>query len=81
LLLLLLLLQVDGQPVAVEVDGSHHYTNSTPHIPLSEVLVRRRLLQVGVSFGTSAAVLRHVRLRTGLAQLYCLLKCVCAEKT
>jgi hypothetical protein len=46
-LLLLLLLQVDGQPVAVEVDGSHHYTNSTPHIPLSEVLVRRRLLQVG----------------------------------
>lgn len=37
--------QVDGQPVAVEVDGSHHYTNSTPHIPLSEVLVRRRLLQ------------------------------------
>jgi hypothetical protein len=42
----LLLLQVDGQPVAVEVDGSHHYTNSTPHIPLSEVLVRRRLLQV-----------------------------------
>lgn len=38
--------QVDGQPVAVEVDGSHHYTNSVPHMPLSEVLVRRRLLQV-----------------------------------
>jgi hypothetical protein len=47
LFFVLLLLQVDGQPVAVEVDGSHHYTNSTPHIPLSEVLVRRRLLQVG----------------------------------
>lgn len=40
--------QVDGQPVAVEVDGSHHYTNSMPQIPLSEVLVRKRLLQVGV---------------------------------
>lgn len=40
--------QVDGQPVAVEVDGSHHYTISVPHMPLSEVLVRRRLLQVGV---------------------------------
>lgn len=38
--------QVDGQPVAVEVDGSHHYTNSAPQMPLSEVLVRRRLLQV-----------------------------------
>jgi hypothetical protein len=33
--------------VAVEVDGSHHYTNSAPHVPLSEVVVRRRMLQVG----------------------------------
>jgi hypothetical protein len=33
--------------VAVEVDGSHHYTNSVPHVPLSEVVVRRRMLQVG----------------------------------
>lgn len=40
------LLQVDGQNVAVEVDGSHHYTNSVPHMPLSEVVVRRRMLQV-----------------------------------
>lgn len=40
------LLQVDGQNVAVEVDGSHHYTNSLPHMPLSEVIVRRRMLQV-----------------------------------
>jgi len=39
--------QVDGQNVAVEVDGSHHYTNSLPHMPLSEVVVRRRMLQVG----------------------------------
>eukprot|EP00775_Hariotina_reticulata_P012456 gene12456-12592_t len=37
--------QVDGQPVAVEVDGSHHYTNSIPQLPLSEVLIRRQLLQ------------------------------------
>jgi hypothetical protein len=38
-------LQVDGQKVAIEVDGSHHYTNSAPHVPLSEVVVRRRMLQ------------------------------------
>ncbi|KAF8065534.1 hypothetical protein HT031_003135 [Scenedesmus sp. PABB004] len=37
--------QVDGQPVAVEVDGAHHYTRSAPPRPLSEVAVRRRLLQ------------------------------------
>lgn len=43
--------QVDGQKVAVEVDGSHHYTNSLPHMPLSEVVVRRRMLQVGMLTG------------------------------
>jgi hypothetical protein len=36
---------VDGQNVAVEVDGSHHYTNSVPRVPLSEVVLRRRMLQ------------------------------------
>lgn len=38
-------LQIDGQNVAVEVDGSHHYSNSLPRVPLSEVVVRRRMLQ------------------------------------
>lgn len=49
--------QVDGQPVAVEVDGSHHYTNSIPQLPLSEVLIRRQLLQVRLA---EAAVLLSV---------------------
>eukprot|EP00879_Flechtneria_rotunda_P006796 GHRR01007140.1.p1 GENE.GHRR01007140.1~~GHRR01007140.1.p1 ORF type:complete len:1066 (+),score=457.18 GHRR01007140.1:335-3532(+) len=37
--------ELDKLRIAVEVDGNHHYTNSMPQRPLSEVLVRRRLLQ------------------------------------
>jgi hypothetical protein len=36
---------VNGTPVALEVDGAHHYTNSKPLRPLSDVAIRRRLLQ------------------------------------
>lgn len=36
---------VDGRPVALEVDGSHHFTNSVPQQPLSDVLIRQRLLR------------------------------------
>jgi len=35
---------VDGRPVALEVDGSHHFTNSVPQQSLSDVVIRRRLL-------------------------------------
>jgi hypothetical protein len=63
LLLLLLLVmfcpQVDGQNVAVEVDGSHHYTNSLPHMPLSEVVVRRRMLQVRLNSHPSCSGSTH----------------------
>ncbi|KXZ47984.1 hypothetical protein GPECTOR_31g346 [Gonium pectorale] len=38
-------LQVNSQPTAVEVNGSHHYTSNPPHRPLGDMGQRRRLLQ------------------------------------
>lgn len=36
--------EMNAKPVAVEVDGSHHFTSNPPHLPLSDIAVRRRLL-------------------------------------
>ncbi|GFR45114.1 hypothetical protein Agub_g6492, partial [Astrephomene gubernaculifera] len=38
-------LQVNSQPTAVEVNGSHHYSSNPPHRALGDVGVRRRLLE------------------------------------
>lgn len=60
---------MDGQPVAVEVDGSHHYTHSMPQVPLSEVLIRRQLLQVRLT-PYMAMIVRTFSSRRSAAQ-YC----------
>ncbi|EFJ51245.1 hypothetical protein VOLCADRAFT_87862 [Volvox carteri f. nagariensis] len=38
-------LQVNSKPVAVEVNGSHHYASNAPHRALGDTAVRRRMLE------------------------------------
>lgn len=37
--------EVGEQPVAVEVDGAHHYSSNRPYRPLGDVALRRKLLE------------------------------------
>ncbi|GIL82487.1 hypothetical protein Vretifemale_11309 [Volvox reticuliferus] len=38
-------LQINSKPVAVEVNGSHHYASNAPHHALGDTAVRRRMLE------------------------------------
>ncbi|GLI70705.1 hypothetical protein VaNZ11_015649 [Volvox africanus] len=38
-------LQVNSKPVAVEVNGNHHYASNAPHHALGDTAVRRRMLE------------------------------------
>lgn len=37
--------EVDGQKIAIEVDGCHHYSSNSPYWPLSDMAIRRQFLK------------------------------------